>query len=205
VNAALARLLSVLFHPLLLPTYLFALILYLLPESLITFPMDKRWIILAAVFFMTFVIPALGTYFMVRAGLVGSITLQDRLQRRLPFLFTTVCYASVTYIFGRDNLFGELFYYLMLLVTLSVFATYAISLVWKISAHGVGMGGLLGILIFLYTALPDMMLFYGTILVLILSGAVLSARLALQEHKPAEVYAGFFTGLAIGASLLLFV
>jgi hypothetical protein len=205
VNLALARFLSVLFHPLLMPTLLFAAILYLLPESLVTFPMESRWVILLAVFFLTFIIPALGTYFMVRAGLVQSMTLQDRAQRRLPFLFTTFCYAGTTYFFWRDDLFGDLFYFIMLLITLSVFVTYLISLFWKISAHSVGMGGGLGILILLNKLIPDSPLFYLVIVCLLVSGAVMSARLALNEHTPAQVYAGLITGFVIGGSLLLFV
>ncbi|MFC5271124.1 hypothetical protein [Adhaeribacter terreus] len=188
-----------------MPTCLFGLILYFLPESLITFPMDKRWIILAAVFFLTFVIPAVGAYFMVRAGVVQNMQMQEREQRRLPFLFTTICYASTTYIFGRENLFGDLFYYIMLLITLSVFAAYVVSLFWKISAHSIGMGGTLGVLVFLHTLLPDAALLNLIVLFILLTGAVMSARLALQEHTPAQVYAGLLTGFAIGAGLVLFL
>jgi hypothetical protein len=205
VNLALARFLSILFHPLLLPTYLFAIILYLLPESVITFPVESRWMLLSLIFVMTFFIPGLGTYAMVRFGMVQSMQLQDRLQRRLPFLFTTVCYATVTYIFRRESYFGELFYFLMALITLSVLATYLVSLYWKISAHSVGMGGGLGILILLNTLIPDSPIFYLVIVCLLVCGAVMSARLALNEHTPAQVYAGLLTGLAIGSSLLLFM
>ena len=205
MNLKLARFLSVLFHPLLLPTFLFGLILYALPESLITFPMESRWVILTAVFFLTFIIPAIGTYFMVRLGLVTNMQIRDRAQRRLPFLFTTLCYASTTYIFGQEEVFGDLFYYLMLLITLSVFASYVVSLFWKISAHAVGMGGTLGALVFLQALLPDNLLIYLIAAFIILTGAVMSARLALQEHSPAQVYAGFLTGFSIGASLLFFV
>jgi hypothetical protein len=205
VNLALARFLSVLFHPLLLPTYLFAIILYLLPESVITFPVESRWMLLALIFVMTFLIPGLGTYAMFRFGMVQSMQLQDRLQRRLPFLFTTVCYAAITYIFRRESYFGELFYFLMALITLSVLVTYLVSLYWKISAHSVGIGGGLGILILLNSLIPDSPLFYLVIVWLLVSGAVMSARLALNEHTPAQVYAGLLTGLAVGSSLLLFV
>ena len=205
MNSALARYLSVFFHPLLVPTYLFGLILYFLPESLITFPMDKRWVLLSAVFFLTFIIPAVGAYFMVRAGVVEDLHMQERTQRRLPFLFTTLCYASTTYIFGREDLFGDLFYYIMLLITLSVFAAYVISLFWKISAHGLGMGGALGILVFLHTLMPDSVLFFLIVVFLMLTGAVLSARLALNEHTPAQVYAGLLTGFILGAGLVIFL
>ncbi len=188
-----------------MPTYLFGLILYVLPESLITFPKESRWIVLTAIFFLTFIIPALATYSMVRAGLVKSMELHDRLQRRFPFLLTTFCYASTTYLMQKEDLFGNLFYLIMLLITLSVFATYVVSFFWKISAHSVGIGGALGILVFLHTLLPDNATLYLILGYILVSGAVMSARLALQAHTPAQVYAGFLTGFGIGASLLLFI
>ncbi|HSI89716.1 MAG TPA: hypothetical protein VK927_01305 [Adhaeribacter sp.] len=199
----MARFLSIIFHPLLLPTYLFAIILYVLPESAVTFPREQRWVLLAGIGLVTFLIPGLGTYVLVRAGVVQSVMLQDREQRRLPLLLTAVCYAAVTYIFRNQNNLGELFYLTMLVITLSVFVTYMVSLFWKISAHSMGMGGALGLLILLNTLLPENPLSYLIALFVLLSGAVMSARLALNEHDPAQVYTGFLTGLAIGSSMLL--
>jgi uncharacterized membrane protein HdeD (DUF308 family) len=205
VNSALARFLSILFHPLLMPTFLFYLVLYWLPESVLTFPMEKRWIILGFIFFCTFLIPGLGAYAMVRYGVVNSIELGDREQRRYPLLFTTLCYATLTYLFQRNIEFGELFYYLMLLITLSVCVTYLVSLFWKISAHSVGLGGFLGLLVLLNELLPESSLLYLIAFFIVVSGAVISARLALNEHTPAQVYAGFLAGLAISSSFLFFI
>lgn len=188
-----------------MPTYLFYIVLYWLPESVLTFPMDKRWIILTFIFFGTFLVPGIGTYAMFRYGLVNSIELGDRVQRRFPLLFTSLCYATLTFLFQRNIEFGELFYYLMLLITLSVFATYVVSLFWKISAHSMGLGGLLGLLALLNDLLPESGLLYLIVFFVLVTGTVMSARLALNEHSPAQVYAGFVAGLVIGGSLLFFV
>lgn len=205
MNLALARFLSVLFHPLLMPTYLFAIVLYWLPESVLTFPMDKRWILLAFIGFTTFLIPGLGTYAMMRYGLVNSMQLGDRAQRRFPLIFTTLCYATITYLFQRNIQFGELFYYLMMLITASVFVTYVVSLFWKISAHSMGLGGLIGLLVFMNVLLPESGLIYLIVLFILISGAVMSARLALDEHTPPQVYTGIVTGFLVGGCMALFV
>ena len=188
-----------------MPTYLFYIVLYWLPESVLTFPTEKRWIILSFIFFSTFVVPALGTYAMARYGLVNSMTLGDRRQRRIPLLFTTLCYSTLTFLFQQNIEFGELFYYLMLLITISVLITYIVSLFWKISAHSVGMGGFLGLLALLNELMPESSLLYLIAFFVVVAGAVLSARLALNEHTPAQVYAGLFTGLLIGGSLLVWI
>lgn len=167
--------------------------------------MESRWIMLTTVFVLTFIIPALGTYFMVRAGLVQNMEMPQRAQRRFPLLFAGFCYAATTYFFGREELFGDLFYFIMLVITLSIVVTYVVSLFWKISAHSVGMGGALGLFVFLYKLLPDPMLFNLLVIFILLTGCILSARLALQAHTPAQVYAGLATGFGLGASLLLLV
>ena len=203
MNRTLAYTLSVLFHPLLIPTYLFALVLYGLPQSIITFPADSRWIILAIVFFTTFIVPGLGTYFMYRHGFISSMHVENRPERNLPFFFTTVCFAVTSYLFYHEQIFDRLLFYIMFLITFSVFSIYLISFFWKISAHSVGAGGALGILLFLHASLPESQLLYVVVAAIVVIGAVMSARLALQAHTPAEVYTGFLLGLVIGLSIWL--
>lgn len=83
---------------------------------------------------------------------------------------------------------------------IAILLTAFINLKFKISAHMVGIGGLLGVLISIsYLIKFDMTLFY--IFVIILAGIVGFARLTLNEHKPLQVYAGFLLGLTIQLSL----
>lgn len=150
------------------------------------------------VFFSTFLIPSLGTLALVRTGYVKSVFAEERSERAWPLFFTTVCFGMLTYMFYREQVFDPLLYLIMVVITLAVFFTFAISYFWKISAHSVGMGGALGFIILLHTWQPEHRTLYlvsGTIL---LSGIVLSARLALNAHTPSQVYTGFLLGLALG-------
>jgi membrane-associated phospholipid phosphatase len=203
VNRTLAQVLSVLLHPLLIPTYLFCIVLYLLPPSVVTFPVERRWAIVVLVFCSTFIIPGLGTYFLYRQGHVGGLTLEHRPERNLPFFFTAVCFGVTSYIFYQEAYFDRLFFYIMTLITLSVFLTFLFSFRWKISAHAVGVGGALGILFLLNKLLPENQLLYIIVVAIILTGLVLSARLALDAHSPAEVYSGFLLGFSLSFGMLM--
>jgi len=205
VNRTLAHTLSVLFHPLLMPTFLFFVVLYVLPQSVVTFPPESRWLIIAIVFFSTFVIPGLGTYFMFRNGFISSLHVENRPERNLPFFFTTVCFAITSYLFYQEQYFDRLLFYIMFLITLSVFFTYLFSFRWKISAHSVGLGGTLGILLLFHALLPESPLLYIIAAAVLVAGAVMSARLALDAHTPAEVYSGFLIGFLVGWGLWLLV
>lgn len=197
MNRSFAKTLSVFFHPLLLPTYLFAFILYYLPTPFISFPLQHRWYILSLIIFTTFFIPALGAFFMRKAGYIDSMELDKREQRLLPLLFTGTCYVVTSYLFHREPMFDRIFYVGMGLIAASVFLTCIISLYWKVSAHSIGMGGGLGLLLLLNKMTPEAMLFGPIVLFILMTGAVLSARLALDAHTPAQVYAGFFSGLLL--------
>ncbi|MGV3503779.1 MAG: hypothetical protein ACO1O1_08725 [Adhaeribacter sp.] len=203
MNRTLAKVLSVLFHPLLMPTYLFYLILYCLPTSVITFQADRRWAIMVLVFTSTFVFPALATYFLYRQGRVKNMELENRPDRHLPFLFTTLCFALTSYLFFQEAYFDRLFFYVMALITLSVFLTLLFSFYYKISAHGVGLGGALGILLLLNKVVPETHLLYVILAAIVLSGLVLSARLELDAHSPAEVYSGFLLGFSLSFGMLM--
>lgn len=206
VNRSLAQLLSVVFHPLLLPTYLFAFILYCLPVSMLTLPLQSRWIVLAMIFFTTFIIPGLGAYAMVRTGQLDSMEMDRREQRGLPLLFTGLCYTVISYLFYREAAFGPIFYVVMAIIAASVFLTYVISLFWKVSAHSVGAGGGLGLILMLNRIAPEASLLMPVAAGILLAGAILSARLALNAHTPQQVYAGFGSGLLLAlmaASLAL--
>lgn len=205
VNRTLAQVLSVVFHPLLIPTYIFLVVLYLIPESVVTFPVEKRWIIVAVVFLATFLIPGAGTYFIYRSGLLTSMQAERREERSIPLFFTFLCFTITSYVFFQESFLDRLFFIIMSLITLSVFLTFVFSFFWKISAHGVGMGGALGILFFINAQLPESSLLHILVYFIIAAGGVASARLALQAHTPAEVYCGLFLGFSVGVGMWLAV
>lgn len=134
---------------------------------------------------------------MMRAGYLKSLEMENHKQRGLPLMFTTLCYATTAYLFYREQVFDELFFFVMAVIAASVALTFFVSFFWKISAHSVGMGGALGLLIMLHRASPDTSIISVIVVGVLLAGAVLSARLALHAHSPAQVYAGFGSGLLL--------
>nr|WP_262914534.1 hypothetical protein [Pontibacter vulgaris] len=180
-----------------MPTYLFAFILYYLPVATLSLPLQSRWIVLSMIFFSTFIIPGLGAYAMVRSGQLDSVEMHKREQRRTPLLFTGLCYSTTAYLLHREPAFDQIFYFIMGLVAATVFLTFVVSLFWKVSAHGVGLGGTLAILLMLHKIAPDFQMVQPVVFSTLIAGAVLSARLALHAHTPAQVYAGFASGFLL--------
>lgn len=200
MNKQLATALSAIFHPLLVPFYLFYLVCYQLPGVLLYPPLPDRWLVLAVVGGFTFLLPSLGAAALVYYGLVDSLEMPQRQQRAWPLLLAATSFAAAAWLLYRPALFDSLLYYMMAGMAVAVLLTFLITLRWKISAHGVGMGGAVGLLAVLHlggtAGAAGLWWLMGVVLV---AGAVGSARLALNAHTTAQVWAG----LALGAGLVL--
>jgi membrane-associated phospholipid phosphatase len=88
---------------------------------------------------------------------------------------------------------SPLFYIILLCCSLSLIATSLINLVWKVSAHMVGIGGVIGAVIALSVQL-DTDFFYILSSLILLAGLLGYSRLKLNAHTPAQVYLGFVVG-----------
>ena len=207
----LAFSLSVVLHPLLLPTYIFAILFGLTPElvGVVALSPSARFSLLVLLFLNTFVAPALVIFYMYRLGFVKSLQLQTLRDRRLPYLVTLIIYSLSTYLFGwQFQPVSELAPQISVVlgsITVSLIFVALISLSWQISAHATGMGGYLGALGGVILRYGDFALFLPFVFGVIITGMLLSARLYLNAHTPAQVSAGLALGVAISmAAVFLF-
>ncbi|AYA38106.1 hypothetical protein D3Y59_14310 [Hymenobacter oligotrophus] len=200
--------LSAVFHPLLVPTYLVLMLAYGMPTALLPLATEARWQLTLWVWLLTFWLPGLGTWLLYRAGRISSVELYERRQRPVPLLLTALGFGAATALLGSTAAYRAPLLLLMLgSITLAVVLTLGITLRWKISAHGVGMGGALGLLLLLVlgpypigSCGPRWLLAAGGV-----AAAVSWARLALRAHTPAQVAAGLGLGaaVALGAGWLV--
>ncbi len=115
----------------------------------------------------------------------------------MPFLFTTFIYGADTFLLTRNLSSLHLSVVILAAVSVCIGLVTLVTLFWKISAHAVGTGGLLGFLFGIVYSFAAMELLYPTLACVLATGLLLSARLYLNAHTPAEVGAGFLLGLAV--------
>ena len=82
----------------------------------------------------------------------------------------------------------------MMGVLVSLFASFVINVFYKVSLHMVGVSGALTAIMLLVFVSPSDLSYYFLAMIL-LTGAVASARLYLGEHTIKEVYVGFLVGM----------
>ncbi len=196
-----ALFISVLLHPMLMATYGCLLLFFGIKNSVYDFmtPVETKWRITVIVFLFSFLFPALNIFIMFRLKRLRSITLSNQKDRTFPYIMTAIFYFGLFYLLMDINIWNSIKVF-VIGAGLAILLTAFINLKYKISAHMVGIGGLLGILISLsYLIKYDMTVFY--IVVIILAGFVGFARLYLKEHKPSQLYTGFLLGLVVQIGL----
>ena len=203
-----ARIVSVLFHPLLLATYLFGLFAFTLPTAFSPLKEDGHFKFVLLIFCVTFLLPALNIGLFKMLGYVKSMAMEDRKDRVVPFVFMSLLYCAITYLFysrTRIGLHDNLLKFLLIIDILVVVGT-VVTLFYKVSVHSIGAWGIVGILLPLNKVVEDGTLFYPMLASIIIAGVVMTSRLQLNAHTPREVMIGSILGLAtsFGSIVLLF-
>jgi hypothetical protein len=187
------------FHPLLMPTILFLLLLFIAPTPLGAEPLEllMKLAVAGFVFIYTFAIPAYFVYLMKRWGLISSLKLENLKDRRLPYFVTAIIYTVLGYFLYSKNSMLFPCGFILWSIAAVILCVGIISLWWQVSAHAAGVGGMIGALAGILVQLGEQNLFFPLLFLVILSGYVISARLALNAHTPAQVGAGFLIGLGL--------
>lgn len=189
----LAQLVSIVFHPLFIPTYITFFLLYLHP---FTFAGQSEWykkIKLASIFVSTAFFPAFTVFLLKQLGFAGSIHLRTQKDRIIPIVASMVFYFWIFYVAKNqgDNP-AELISMLCACFVSSIIALSANNFI-KISLHGIAMGILLTYFIYL-TWISFIPMGLPTAIAAFITGIVGSSRLVLHEHTAQEWWLGFGTG-----------
>lgn len=204
----IAKFISVIFHPLLITTYVLILLMAFNPYVFGAQQPQAKVILILLVFISTFVIPAIAVLLMKLIGLVDSFEMKDAKQRIIPYIACGIFYLWMFINIVNNPDIPFIFSSFVLGATSALFLAFIINIFSKISLHAMGVGGLVSLVIlvistqFSNSLMVDVPLFGAyeinvsavLMIVLILAGIVGSARLILDAHKPKEVFEGYFLG-----------
>lgn len=202
LETRIAKIISYLFHPLLMPTYGFAIIFFTNNYiSTFTSP-NLKLVILIVTFIFTFLLPAINALILLKMGRIKSLEMETVSERFIPYTSAVLYYFALFYLFYNAE-FPNIFKILILGAAISILLTIFISFKWKISAHTIGIGGIAGAALgIVYRLNLDMR--SVLMLVILVAGVVGYARLKLNAHTPAQVYAGFALGFLVELLLMIY-
>lgn len=200
---AAAKIISYIFHPLLLTTYLVLVLGKYFPSALMIRG-GRLYLVTALIFLFTFIFPAVNILIFRYFGTIQSLTMETRRERVTPFIFISIMYFMITILFYLKLPFSVTFIRLMATITILVLAGTILTLFFKVSIHSLAAAGFVGILLPFTKVNPDLLT--PTAASIAICGLVISSRLALQAHTPRETLLGSVSGFLIGygAIILLF-
>jgi len=197
-----AQIISILFHPLLLATYLVTIIGYYFPAMLAISPRNFK-IIVGFVFCFTFILPVVNIIMFRYFGTISSFSMQTRSERMIPFIAITIIYLVMVYLFYSRLPISDSFNKLMIIVTSLVVISTIITFFYKASIHSLAAAGMIGIFLPLNKAIENNVLLWPTAIVFVIAGLIMSARLYLNAHTLNEVLTGALTGFMVGFAGML--
>ncbi len=202
----LAKGFSVVFHPLFILPYLF-LFCWISCTHLFEL-MDEMALVQLIVYFAVsaVVLPLVGIILLKKLELVKTNEMESRYERIGPLIITGLLYAWLSVNFYRSN--GHVPDPITLVTigaTLALFIAFFFNNFFKISLHAVGIGGLItGAIIMSMNWSYGYVIWFDNaflhiialvILILVLSGLVLSSRMYLGAHNLSQIYHGFVVGV----------
>jgi len=212
----IAFLLSWLFHPLLILTYMICLLMLINPYSFgISKIGDGRsGLLIIYVFLQATLIPGIAISMMKGLGLVSSLDLNNRTNRIGPFIAAGVLYLWLYANFSQLSEIPLIFKSAILGSIIALFTAFMINLFTRISIHAVGMGALVGMilismLLFSYSVFQigsNVFSMYSLLFIaILLAGLVGSARIILSGHTIQDLYTGYLVGFATQLIALQFL
>lgn len=190
----LAKAISLILHPLLVPTYGLFILFKLDAFFSLLIPQEAQWKLLFLTFGLTFLFPLFIILILLKRGIVKTLEMNSKEERIFPLLITSLFFYLNYYLFVKLGM-PAVYVDFMMGATVMVIAALLINFFWKISLHMLAMGGLFAALLdvafLLYLDINLLLLF-----AIILAGGLTGfARLRLKAHNQVQIYAGYVLGL----------
>ena len=187
-----ARLMSMIFTPFYLP--IVGLIALFIFSYMSLLPMMYKLVMLAMVYLLTVVAPSLLIHLYRLCQGWTSHELGRKERRLVPYIISIVCYFACFFWMEYRNTPRIISIIVVVALTIQMVCAL-INIWWKISTHTAAIGGVAGGLVSYSIAFSFNPLWW-LCFVLILAGAVGTARMILRQHSLSQVVTGFLVGAA---------
>jgi len=188
----LARSISIVMHPLLIPLYGVLVLFYGNTLWAVATPRLKLFFV-TMVLLNAMVVPGICLTALMLLKYMGNFATAGHRERVVPLTVAALCYLACLYILS-DISIAFLFGRFMMTALAGTLVALIFSYFWKISVYMIGAGGIFGLLLLLSVSGHGAVLALLVIFTL-LSGLLASARLYMGYHTPLQIGVGFLVGL----------
>lgn len=205
VSKAAANFISYFFHPVFVPLYVIALLLFVEPFLFVGTTSFEKVLTFGRAFINYTFFPLVSVFLLRALKFISSISLKERKDRIIPFIICNIWYFWMWYVWRG---LPEVPHYLVVFA-MSVFLASSAGLVAnsyiKISMHGIALGTATAFLCILAFDPSSANLTVYVAMALLITGIVGTSRVLLAAHTLKEYYWGVGAGVfaVITANLLV--
>lgn len=184
---------SYIFHPVFIPMYAIAFLVYVHPSFFSGFS-DRaklQTVIISSLNLVFF--PLISILLLKALGFIDSIFLRTRKDRIIPYMACGIFFFWAYTVFKKQELYPPIMADFILGIFLASSGALLANIYFKVSMHAIGMGGWLG-LFWVIAAEDTMLMTWPLAAVILLTGIVCTSRLLVSDHTQKDIY----VGLAIG-------
>ena len=196
-----AKVLSILLHPLFVPTYAF---LWLAFAHVISENVMFNVVAVSSTFVFTGLIPLGSILLLKKQKRITSISLDIASERTYPYIYAAVAYSFWVYLVWFVMHIPTYLVAICIEVIVLVVIVALINSKWKISAHLASWGCFTGG-VFITAAATGALSNWLIIIMLTIALLLMYSRIYLKSHDGLQVIAGFILGLLITAPALFFL
>ncbi len=197
---AIARLISIILHPIFIPIISFHLSIKMVPDLDFTIANYQNYILLILII-CTIMLPGLCMLFLIRFDVISSLEMTKNQERPIPLLLTGGFLILSLKLTEKLLVFTPVLKKELVGAIIIILLASIISKFWKISLHMLGVGGLIGVLVslqYLYGGLSSMIIYF-----MLIAGITAMARIYLKAHNHSQIYVGFIVGFIIECVIIL--
>ncbi len=191
----LAQVISIIFHPLFITSYVIWFLLFVHPLAFAGFSHQMKSLRFITVFFSTTLLPLFSIFLLWKLKLgLQSLQMKSARERIIPYALVMIFYWWAWNVYRNLQDSPAVAIHFLLGSFLAVCAGWFANIYFKISMHALGAGGLAAF--FLLLSIADGFS-SGLILSLAIlaAGMICTARLIVSDHSEWDIYAGFFLGI----------
>lgn len=189
----IASFLSVVFHPLFIGVYMASYLLFIHPNYFVGFSEKAKWLKLMIVINNNLFFPIVVVGLLRALGFNKSFLLKTQKERIVPYIASITFFFWSYYVFKHQPETPRVLVGMCRGMFLSAAASLLLNNYFKISMHGIGVGGLLGLMV---VSVWDGSQYIGTplLIALLISGLTITARKIVSDHHWFDLIAGCITG-----------
>jgi hypothetical protein len=190
-----AHIVSFVFHPLFVPIYITLFLLYVHPLLFAGYTDAMKIRLTATIFVNLTMLPAVTVFLCWRLKFVDNLYMETQKERIIPLAAAMIFYFWCWFVLKANGGIPDIFRQFLLGSFITIIGAWLANIAFKVSLHALAMGGMFCYLFLLTFNTEGSSAEYFAAAALV-AGTVCSSRLIVSAHKPFDVYAGFFIGVA---------